>query len=60
MKQNYLFKTLFLLCALLVGMSVSAADKWVKTDPADLATGDVVVIVDQTSSMAMSNDQGTV
>ncbi|MBQ8487907.1 MAG: Ig-like domain-containing protein [Prevotella sp.] len=59
MKQNYLFKTLFLLCALLVGMSVSAADKWVKTDPADLATGDVVVIVDQTSSMAMSNDQGT-
>ena len=59
MKQNYLFKTLFLLCALLVGMSVSAADKWLKTAPADLATGDVVVIVDQTSSRAMSNDQGT-
>ena len=36
-----------------------AADKWVKTDPADLQTGDVVVIVDQTSSRAMSNGNGT-
>lgn len=55
MKQNYLFKTLFLLCAVLVGNVVSAADKWVKTAPADLATGDVVVIVDQTSGKAMSH-----
>ena len=35
------------------------ADSWVKTSASDLQTGDVVVIVDQTSSMAMSNDQGT-
>ena len=35
------------------------ADAWVKTSPADLKTGDVVVIVDQTSSKAMSNDKGT-
>lgn len=40
-------------------LSVSAADKWVKTAPADLATGDVVVIVDQTSRCAMSNNKGT-
>lgn len=36
-----------------------AADKWVKIAPADLATGDVVVIVDLNSSRAMSNDKGT-
>ena len=36
-----------------------AADKWVLTDPANLATGDVVVIVDKTSAMAMANDKGT-
>ena len=36
-----------------------AADKWVKTAPADLQTGDIVVIVDQTSSKAMSNNNGT-
>ena len=32
-----------------------AEDTWVKTAPADLQTGDVVVIVDQTTSKAMSN-----
>lgn len=36
-----------------------AADKWVKIAPADLATGDVVVIVDLNSNRAMSNDKGT-
>lgn len=59
MKQNYLFKTLFLLCAVVAANSLSAADKWVKTSPSDLKTGDVVVIVDQTSGTAMSNDNGT-
>lgn len=32
---------------------------WVKTAPTGLATGDIVVIVDQTSSTAMSNNNGT-
>ena len=32
---------------------------WEKTDYADLATGDIVVIVDLTSVKAMSNDKGT-
>lgn len=32
---------------------------WVKTASADLATGDIVVIVDQTSSTAMYNANGT-
>ena len=58
-KFTYL-KSLLLLCALIVGAGTSwAADKWVKTAPADLATGDVVVIVDQTSGTAMSNDNET-
>lgn len=53
-------KSLLLLCALIVGSGTAwAADTWVKTDPADLKTGDVVVIVDQTSSRAMSNNNGT-
>lgn len=59
MKKTILFKTMLLLCAMLVGNAVNAADKWVKTDPTNFSTGDVVVIVDQTSSTAMSNDKGT-
>lgn len=39
--------------------NVYAADKWVKTDPTALVTGDVVMIVDQGSNRAMSNDKGT-
>ena len=58
-KKNY-FKSLFLLAMLLLGAgNISAADKWVKTSPASLQTGDIVVIVDQTSEKAMSNDGGT-
>ncbi|MBQ8463598.1 MAG: Ig-like domain-containing protein [Prevotella sp.] len=41
------------------GNSALAADKWIKTATSGLASGDVVVIVDQTSSTAMSNDKGT-
>ena len=41
------------------GNSALAADKWIKTATSGLASGDVVVIVDQTSSTAMSNDRGT-
>lgn len=59
MKKTILFKTMLLLCTMLVGNAVNAADKWVKTDPTNFSTGDVVVIVDQTSSTAMSNDKGT-
>ena len=32
---------------------------WVKTAPADLVTGDVVVIVDQAKSVALPNNNGT-
>ena len=58
--NKQLLKTMLLLFALIAGSSSAwAADKWVKTDPADLKTGDVVVIVDQTTSRAMSNNNGT-
>ena len=57
MKKNLrYFMTLLLMMVASVGWG---ADAWVKTSPADLKTGDVVVIVDQTSSKAMSNDKGT-
>jgi len=60
MRNSTFLKSLFLLCALIVGSGTAwAADKWVKTAPADLKTDDVVVIVDQTSVTAMSNDKGT-
>ena len=43
-----------------MGFSVShAADSWVRTNPESLQSGDVVVIVDRTSSLAMTNDNGT-
>jgi len=38
--------------------SAHAADKWAKATATELATGDVVVIVDQTSSTAMPNSNG--
>ena len=40
-------------------VSAWAADSWVKTAPANLQTGDIVVIVDQTTATAMSNNGGT-
>ena len=60
MKQFY-FKSVFLsLLMIVVGMGYAfAEDKWVKTAPADLVTGDVVMIVDLNSDRAMSNDNGT-
>lgn len=59
MKKFTFLKSLLLIVAMMVGVNVWGADKWVLTAPADLATGDVVVIVDQTSSCAMSNGNGT-
>jgi len=60
MKHLNLLKSTLLLFALVAGStSLWAEDKWVKTAPADLQTGDIVVIVDQTTSKAMSNNNGT-
>lgn len=63
MKYKHLrFSLLSMLVMLLAGwgsQSASAAEKWVKTDPASLSTDDQVVIVDLTSACAMSNDKGT-
>ena len=61
MKQNFYFKFVFLsLLMMVMGLgNAFAEDTWVKTDPDDLATGDIVMIVDLGSSRAMSNDKGT-
>lgn len=60
MKHFTFLKPMLLLCALIIGVGTSwAAEKWIKTAPADLTTGDIVVIVDLTSSTAMSNNNGT-
>ena len=60
MKRTTLLKSVLLLCALIVGSSSAwAATKWMKTAPASLATGDIVVIVDITEAKAMGNDHGT-
>lgn len=62
MKSNFLLTKLMLLLCLLVGSvngAWAAGWVWQITAPADLQTGDIVVIVDQTSSSAMPNDKGT-
>ena len=64
MKKTILKKVFFLLCMLLVGVaSVSAEDyvKWKSVDIGNetLSEGEVVVIVDLTTGMAMSNDNGS-
>lgn len=60
MRKSTSIKSFLLLCALIVGAGTSwATDKWVKTALEDLASGDVVVIVDQTTSKAISNNNGT-
>lgn len=53
------FKSMLLLFVMTIGVASTWADvevKWVKVDPADLAAGDSVVIVDTTSCKAMAND----
>ena len=57
MKQLRLLFTMLMLT--LLGGNAWAADTWVKTAPSALQTGDIVVIVDQTTSKAMSNNNGT-
>ena len=54
LKQLRYFFTLMLLAVASVGW----ADSWVKTAASDLQTGDIVVIVDETSGTAMFNDNG--
>ena len=57
-KQLRYFMTLLLMMVVSVGWCETVV-KWVETAPENLKTGDVVVIVDQTSKKAMSNSQGT-
>ena len=52
-------KYLFLSLLMFVAGNVGAETKWVKTDPADLEEGDVVVIYDMYDGYAMKNDGGT-
>lgn len=53
-------KVLTILMMALLATGVGwAADTWQETAASELSTGDIVVIVDKTSGMAMSNDQGT-
>lgn len=57
-KQLRYFMTLLLMMVVSVGWCETGV-KWVETAPENLKTGDVVVIVDQTSKKAMSNNEGT-
>ena len=57
--KKLLLKSLVLLCALVVGSLNSWATKWVKTAPGDLATNDIVVIVDLASGRSLNNTSGT-
>ena len=57
-KQLRYFMTMLLMMVVSVGWCETGV-KWVKTAPENLKTGDVVVIVDQTSKKAMSNNKGT-
>lgn len=59
--KHFYFKSFFLSLLMVVFGNVGALadDIWVKTSLADIETGDIVMIVDQTSDRAMSNDKGT-
>ena len=56
MKKTTLFSLLTMLF-LFIGSNVWADDSWVKTSPTQLQTGDVVVIADLTTGLAMSNSE---
>ena len=62
MKYRLLRFSLMSIFAMLGGLwgnSAWAADKWAKVDASELKSGDVVVIVDQTTATALPNDKGT-
>lgn len=56
MKRMILFKTLLIACISWLSGSSALAQKYVETDISELQTGDVVVVVDKTSSYALPND----
>lgn len=59
LKKLQLKSWLLMLCMLVGVGNAWGADKWVKTAAADLQTGDIIAIVDETSSTALSNNNGT-
>ncbi len=61
MKYKMLRLSLMGILAMFAGLwgNGAWADSWLLTDATKLQTGDVVVIVDQTTTMAMPNDGGT-
>lgn len=63
MKKKFVFQTILVLCALIVGAGSAWAQetyvKWKKIEFADLQNGDVVAIVDLTTGLAMTNDKGS-
>lgn len=64
MKKKFVFQTILMLCAFIVGTGSAWAQettyvKWKKVDFDALAHEDVVVIVDLTTGLAMTNDNGT-
>lgn len=58
MKKTTFFSTLTMLL-FFVGSNAWADESWVKTDPENLQTGDVVAIVDLTRDLVMPNDNGS-
>lgn len=58
MKKFFTKKTILLLLVMTVGILNTWAEsvKWMKKSPSELAPGDVIVIVDITTGVAMSND----
>lgn len=62
-KKSFVFQTILVLCALIVGAGSAWAQetyvKWKKVNFNDLQHGDIVAIVDLTTGMAMTNDKGS-
>ncbi|MBR1498641.1 MAG: chitobiase/beta-hexosaminidase C-terminal domain-containing protein [Bacteroidaceae bacterium] len=59
MKRTSTFFSLLAALLLLAGNSAWAVETWVKTAAADLQTGDVVAIVDLTSSLVLPSSNGS-
>ena len=59
MKRTSTFFSLLAALLLLAGNSALAAETWVRTAAADLQTGDVVAIVDLTSSLVLPSSNGS-
>ena len=57
--KHLFMRLLFLALLSFVAGNAGAETKWVKTDPAKLSEGDVVVIVDLKTEVAMLNDGGS-